>query len=165
MALILKSDGLAVVHVLPRAHMRPVTGFNAAGRQYLQVWCRPGRRALAVFKTLECKIRRDVLGFKSKKSHTRVLKYLFRHFPPRLSVQNCELVLENCMGWRGVYRQPIPPTVSVQVQGVTVRLQSRDTEAICRASARFQKFYRKSRDWLRKDRRIFTDGLYQVAKF
>lgn len=116
------------------------------------------RKVLAVLNTVKSIINNMISGVNKKYKY--ILRGVYSHFPMTLSVKGKTFVINNYLGEKSPRVVKIPDDVEVTVKGKEVFVVSVDKEkagiiaGLIENSAKVQK----------KDRRIFQDGVYIIAK-
>ena len=129
----------------------------------LEVHCDlPRRREKALSGTWAAHIRNMVKGIDT--GFTYRLKAVYSHFPMTIKVQGNEMSITNLFGEKVPRIAPLPwsPTeVKVEVQNkVDVLVSGADIEKVGQTAANIERACRIRK----RDRRVFQDGIYIVAK-
>ncbi|MCD6478211.1 MAG: 50S ribosomal protein L6 [Candidatus Aenigmarchaeota archaeon] len=117
------------------------------------------KKVLAVVGTWMAHIKNMFKGveegfeYKMKVSHV--------HFPMSLSVENNNLIIKNFLGQKEPRRAKILDGVDIKINGDEITLKGIDREKVGQTAGNIEQATRLLK---RRDRRIFSDGIYIVSK-
>ncbi len=118
----------------------------------------PSTRKLAIFGMYEAIIKNMIdgvtRGFRSR------LRMVSSHFPMSTEIKEGEVLINNFIGERYPRRARIYPGVSVGVEGEYITVSGIDRDGVAQTAANIE----QATVVRHKDRRIFQDGIYLVAK-
>lgn len=119
----------------------------------------PRRKDKAMAGTWNAHINNMVKGVTSGFSYT--LRCFYSHFPMTMKVEGSEFVVNNYFGERVPRRADILSGVDVRVENKTdVIVSGIDKEAVGQTAANIERCTTVKN----RDRRVFQDGIYRVAK-
>ena len=119
----------------------------------------PRRKDKALAGTWNAHICNMVKGVTTGFSYT--LRCFYSHFPMTMKVEGSEFVVNNYFGERVPRRADILSGVDVRVENKTdVIVSGIDKEAVGQTAANIE----RSTTVKNRDRRVFQDGIYRVAK-
>ncbi|DAC38218.1 MAG TPA: 50S ribosomal protein L6 [Candidatus Poseidoniaceae archaeon] len=119
----------------------------------------PRRKEKALAGTWNAHIKNMVKGVTDGFSYT--LRCFYSHFPMTMKVQGSEFVVNNYFGERVPRRADILTGVNVRVENKTdVIVSGIDKEAVGQTAANIERCTTVKN----RDRRVFQDGIYRVAK-
>ena len=119
----------------------------------------PRRKEKALAGTWNAHINNMVKGVSTGFSYT--LRCFYSHFPMTMKVEGSEFVVNNYFGERVPRRADILSGVDVRVENKTdVIVSGIDKEAVGQTAANIE----RSTTVKNRDRRVFQDGIYRVAK-
>jgi len=118
----------------------------------------PSRRRLAIFGMYEATIRNMIDGV--SKGFKARLRMVGSHFPMNAEIKEGEVLINNFLGERYPRKAKICPGVSVTVEGDYITVSGIDRESVAQTAANIE----QATVVRHKDRRIFQDGVYLVAK-
>ena len=119
----------------------------------------PRRKDKALAGTWNAHINNMVKGVTEGFSYT--LRCFYSHFPMTMAVQGKEFVVNNYFGERVPRRADILDGVEVRVENKTdVIVSGIDKEAVGQTAANIE----RSTTVKNRDRRVFQDGIYRIAK-
>lgn len=119
----------------------------------------PRRKDKALAGTWNAHINNMVKGVTEGFSYT--LRCFYSHFPMTMKVEGSEFVVNNYFGERVPRRAAILSGVDVRVENKTdVIVSGIDKEAVGQTAANIE----RSTTVKNRDRRVFQDGIYRVAK-
>ena len=117
------------------------------------------RKEKALAGTWNAHIKNMVKGVTDGFSYT--LRCFYSHFPMTMKVEGSEFVVNNSFGGRGPRRADILSGVDVRVENKTdVIVSGIDKEAVGQTAANIERCTTVKN----RDRRVFQDGIYRVAK-
>jgi len=118
----------------------------------------PSTRKLAIFGMYEAVIKNMINGV-SRGFRSR-LRMVSSHFPMSAEVKEGEVLINNFIGERYPRRARIYPGVSVAVEGEYITVSGNDRDGGAQTAANIE----QATVVRHRDRRIFQDGVYLVAK-
>lgn len=119
----------------------------------------PRRKDKALAGTWNAHINNMVKGVTEGFSYT--LRCFYSHFPMTMAVQGKEFVVNNYFGERVPRRADILDGVEVRVENKTdIIVSGIDKEAVGQTAANIE----RSTTVKNRDRRVFQDGIYRIAK-
>src|SRR3990172_4713785 len=116
------------------------------------------KREKKMMNTIAAHIRNMILGVQKKFEYE--LKAVFSHFPVTLEVKDREFIIKNFLGEKVPRKAKIPPGVSVEVNGNTIKIMSTDRELAGQTAANFETATRIRA----RDKRVFQDGIFMTKK-
>ncbi len=147
---------------ISRAFRHSRISISASGNS-LEVHCAlPRRRETALAGTWATHIRNMVKGIDT--GFTYRLKAVYSHFPMTIKVQGNQMSITNLFGEKVPRTAPLPwspDDVKVEVKNkVDVIVSGADIEKVGQTAANIERACRIRK----RDRRVFQDGIYIVAK-
>lgn len=118
----------------------------------------PSTRRLAIFGMYEAVIKNMIQGV-SRGFRSR-LRMVSSHFPMSAEIKEGEVLINNFIGERYPRRASVCPGVSVAVEGEYITVSGIDRDGVAQTAANIE----QATVVRHKDRRIFQDGVYLVAK-
>jgi len=119
----------------------------------------PRRKDKALAGTWNAHINNMVKGVSEGFSYT--LRCFYSHFPMTMAVQGREFVVNNYFGERVPRRAQILDGVDVKVENKTdIIVSGIDKESVGQTAANIE----RSTTVKNRDRRVFQDGIYRIAK-
>ncbi len=116
------------------------------------------RKAKRLINTFLAHIKNMIKGV--QEGYTYKLKIVYTHFPTTVKVEGDKVIIENFIGERASRTAKKLPGVEVKIEKQDITVTGIDLEAVSQTAANIERASRI----VRKDRRIFQDGVYITQK-